>query len=446
VVTARPAFTHDGTGTAAEVWVADPRWEGLPELSLDGVRRVVVVAAHPDDESLGAGGLLATAHGLGLEIDLVLLTEGELSHPASSTHSRQRMAERRLAEAKQALRAVAPNAALTRMALGDGSVAEFEAAVAARLVDLIQDGADTLVAAPWRHDGHPDHEAAGRAAATAARRTDATLVEYPVWWWHWGVPENAPWPALRRLGLTDTAQDRKRRAIAAHSSQVLPLSDREGDEVLLHPGFLAHFHGSVEVYVAEGAHDSALDDLHRAEPDPWGVDQRWYEQRKRDLTLAMLPRSTFARALEVGCSTGALAERLAERCDDLLAVDDSPAAVARAQRRLAHLGHVRVDLQRVPHDWPAGPLDLVVVSEVAYFLTPRELRVLVDRARETLAPDGVVVLCHWRHRIDGWVLDGEQVRRAFAEDTRLAVQATYRDRDVEIVLLGAADVLPEPTA
>jgi len=449
MVTTRPDFTHDGTGTAAAVWESDPRWVDRPELPLDGVRRVVVVAAHPDDESLGAGGLLATAHGRGLEIDLVLLTEGELSHPASPTHSRQRLGQRRLAEAKSALRAVAPDAALTWMALGDGSVAESESAVAARLVDLIQDGTDTLVAAPWRHDGHPDHEAAGRAAATAARRTDATLVEYPVWWWHWGVPADAPWSAIRRLDLSDTARARKHRAIAAHSSQVLPLSDQVGDEVMLHPGFLEHFHGSVEVYVVEGSHDSAedlaLDDLHRSESDPWGVDQRWYEQRKRDLTLAMLPRWSFGRGVEVGCSTGALAERLAERCGELLALDSSPAAVERARRRLADLGHVRVDLQQVPREWPPGPLDLVMVSEVAYFLSPRELRALVDRVCHSLTPDGVVVLCHWRHRIDGWVLDGAQVRRGFADDARLAVQATYRDRDVEIVLLGAVDVLPDPT-
>jgi SAM-dependent methyltransferase len=271
-------------------------------------------------------------------------------------------------------------------------------------------------------------------------------VEYPVWWWHWGVPADAPWPALRRLDLSDTAQAGKRRAIAAHSSQVLPLSDQAGDELMLHPGFLEHFHGSVEVYVADDAHDSALDDLHRSEPDPWGVDQRWYEQRKRDLTLAMLPRRSFARGVEIGCSTGALAERLAERCGELLALDSSPAAVERARLRLADLGHVRVELQQVPREWPSGALDLVMVSEVAYFLSPGELRALVDRVCDSLTPDGVVVLCHWRHHIDGWVLDGGQVRRAFSEDGHLMVQATYRDRDVEIVLLGAADVLPEPTA
>ena len=254
----RPDFTHDGIGTAAEVWSGDARWADRPPLLLDGVRRLVVVAAHPDDESLGAGGLLATAHERGVDVELVLLTAGELSHPVSPTHTRDQLAQRRLDEAKEALSAVAPHAALTRLALGDGSVAESESAVAAKLVDLIGDGAGTLVAAPWRHDGHPDHEAAGRAAATAARRTDAALAEYPVWWWHWGTPADAPWDAIRRLDLTGPARHRKHRAIAAHSSQVRPLSDQPGDEVMLHPAFLAHFHGSVEVYVARGGRRTPL--------------------------------------------------------------------------------------------------------------------------------------------------------------------------------------------
>ena len=68
----------------------------------------------------------------------------------------------------------------------------------------------------------------------------------------------------------------------------------------------------------------------------------------------MLPRPTFARGLEVGCSTGVLAERLAERCDDLLAVDSSPAAVEAARLRLRGRTHVRVGLLQVPREWPSG--------------------------------------------------------------------------------------------
>ena len=272
-------------------------------------------------------------------------------------------------------------------------------------------------------------------------------MEYPVWWWHWGVPADAPWAAIRRLDLSDAARGRKHRAIAAHSSQVLPLSEQVGDEVMLHPGFLAHFHGSVEVYVVQDGEDTALDDLHRAEPDPWGVDERWYEQRKRDLTLAMLPRRDLrprprGRVLDrrAGRAPGRTLRGPARRRQQPGRRRARP-AIGSATSSTSGSSSSRCRTSGRPVD-----LDLVVVSEMAYFLSPRELRGLVDRVRQSLTPDGVVVLCHWQHRIDGWVLNGEQVRHAFADDGRLTVQATYRDRDVEIVLLGTADVLPEPTA
>ena len=442
----QPDFAHDRAGTPAEAWTQDPRWSRTTPLELDGVRRVVVVAAHPDDESLGAGGLLAAAHHRGLTTEVVLLTAGELSHPRSPTHSAEQLAGRRLDEARAAVAAVAPGSTMTLLSLGDGSLARAESAITARIVDVVGNGSGTLIVAPWRHDGHPDHEAAGRAAATAARRTDASLVEYPIWWWHWATPDDAPWSELRRFDLDDAARGHKRDAVAAHVSQVRPLSDEPGDEVLLSPDFLAHFAGPVEHFVAGPREDGALDDLHRGDEDPWGVDDRWYERRKRDLTLGVLPRRRFRHGLEVGCSTGALADALAPRCDELDAVDSSASAVAAAQARLAGRTGVRVRHLEVPREWPTGELDLVVVSEVGYFLSPLELEDLVERVDGTLAPDGVVVLCHWRHPVDGWVLDARQVHDAFVAGVRRPVQATYRDRDVEIIVLGDDDVLPAADA
>ena len=101
-------------------------------------------------------------------------------------------------------------------------------------------------------------------------------------------------------------------AIRAHASQVAPLSDLEGDETLLPEELLAHFEDGPEHYLRTSSADcptSSLDRLHEEEADPWGAESRWYEQRKRDLVLAMLPRPDFDRTLEIGCSTGALAER-----------------------------------------------------------------------------------------------------------------------------------------
>lgn len=438
------SFAHDRPGVPAGRWRAEVARRDLPLVTLEGIDRVVVVGAHPDDETLGAGGLVAQAHRLGLEVVVVVATRGERSHPGSPTHSPERLAALRADELAAATAALAPGAAPVLLDLPDGALADREADLATALVDLVGDGRGTLLAATWRGDGHSDHEAAGRAAATAAARTGARLLEYPVWAWHWAEPADLPWPAARRLDLSATDRAAKRDAVAAHRTQVAPLSPAPGDEVLLAPDFLEHFAAGHEVFWQLAPDDAALEELHADHDDPWGVDRRWYERRKRDLVLAALPRERYARAVEVGCSTGALADDLAARCDRLVALDSSPSAVAAAARRLAHHPHVTVALAAVPGEWDrAGrDLDLVVVSEVAYFLSPAALEALADRVTGSLAPGGVVVLCHWRHEIEGWPLDGPAAHDLLRSSGLPPVSAEYRDRDVEILVLCDPGAMP----
>jgi LmbE family N-acetylglucosaminyl deacetylase/SAM-dependent methyltransferase len=441
-------FTHRAPGTRAEDWASHARAGGLATLQLDPeVARLVVLAAHPDDESLGAGGLLAHAHERGLDVVVVVATDGESSHPLSPTHSMARLASIRRTETRAGLGVLAPGAALHQLGLPDGGLAQQEHDLVAALVQLVGDGRHTLVVGPWRRDGHPDHEAAGRAAATTAARTGARLLEYPIWFWHWGIPDQAPWGDFRAFPLTDTEVSAKATAMAAHRSQAEPLSEHPGDEAILSPELLGHFSGSREIYVAELPNDPALDDLHARDRDPWGTDSRWYETRKRSLLLAALPQEKFRHALEVGSSTGALAADLAVRCNDLLVVDASPHAAAAASERLGHLEGVRVQRAVVPLEWPVPPeggFDLIVLSEVGYFLSPRDLDGLVTRVRTSLASDGVVVLCHWRHEVVGWPLDGPAVHETFTKAQIRPVVARYSDHDFELLVLAAPGVLPDP--
>lgn len=437
-------FTHDATGTPASTWRSALVGLDLPPLvPADPTTRVVVLAAHPDDETLGAGGLVARAHLAGLEVVLVVATRGERCHPRSPTHSPAQLASRREVELHEAVEVLSPGTRAELLGLPDGEVADHEAAIVARVVEIVGDGRDTLLVAPWRGDGHPDHEAVGRAAATVAARTGARLLEYPIWFWHWGSPDAAPWSTAVRLELDRATAVVKRAAVATHRSQVAPLSPAPGDETLLTPAFLEHFATPYEIFWEGAVADDALDGLHEAEDDPWGVDRRFYERRKRDLLLAMLPRERFRRAVEVGCSTGALAADLAGRCDDLVALDASPAAVAAARDRLPGAD---VRLAQVPDDWPDGEADLVVVSEVGYFLSPHALDGLAARIVATLPPDGVVVLCHWRHRVVGWPLDGPAVHDALRAAGLPPVVAGYRDRDVELLVLAGPAQLPDPHA
>ena len=428
-------FTANGPGTPAQVWSAGLSPDRQPSLALDGVRRVVVAAAHPDDESLGAGGLVARAVDLGIPVTLVCATDGEGSHPDSPSHTPADLARRRTDEADHAARELGVDTAVVRLGFPDGGVAAHTGLLTTTLVDLVGDGRDTVLAATWSEDGHPDHEAVGRAAATAARRTEATLWEYAVWFWHWAGPDDPRADRLRPLPLHEGDRATKRRAIAAHTSQVAPLSTLSGDETLLSPEFLAHFDGAQEWFVVtpgRACPDHELDRLHQRSTDPWGVDSRWYEERKRALLLAMLPQARFGRVLEIGCSTGALTEALAGRADRVLGVDHSPAALTAARRRLDSRPGVELADMDIPTTWPEGAFELVVVSEVGYFLSPAAADELSARTAASLTPDGVVVLCHWRHPVEGWVMDAADVHRRFERDDLPPVQARYADRDVEL--------------
>ncbi|WP_152190193.1 PIG-L family deacetylase [Georgenia satyanarayanai] len=403
-------------------WPADPRWQDTVPFDLAGTGHLVVVAAHPDDETLGLGGLLA---GLPTDVavDVVVATDGNASHPDSPTHTPTDLARIRRRESEHAVGLLAPHARLHLLGLPDGGLTGAQDELTAALVRLVRPGESVLLA-PYRHDGHPDHDAAGRAAAAAAWRTDTRVLEYPIWLWHWQGPGALPWDAARRIDLGPEARERKGRAVAAHHSQVTPLSDQPGDEVLLPAAVLAHFARPWEtLLIAEPGEGSPFEPLHAEQADPWEVRTSWYERRKRALTLALLPQERYALGVEIGCSVGALAEDLLTRCGTVVAVDESRAALARV-RGSERLRTVHASL---PEDWAlleehlTGDVDLAVISEVGYFLSPARLRDLAVRAAGlvTGSPGGTVLACHWRHEIVGWPLVGDGVH-ALLEDVLTA--------------------------
>lgn len=151
-----------------------------------------------------------------------------------------------------------------------------------------------------------------------------------------------------------------------------------------------------------------FEDMFAASDDPWAFKTRWYEQRKRDLTLAALPKQRYLRAFEPGCANGELSLRLAARCDALLCMDMSPRAVALARLRLDDYSSARVIEGCLPDNWPEGEFDLIVISEWAYYLAPDMLIQLIERIAASLTPDGAVLACHWLHPIDGCPMLGRE--------------------------------------
>lgn len=135
--------------------------------------------------------------------------------------------------------------------------------------------------------------------------------------------------------------------------------------------------------------------LFREQGDPWAFETSAYERDKYDHTLGRLPRPRYARALEAGCANGVLTRRLAARCDALIAVDVSETALAVARARCADLRHVSFERRRLPGEWPDGPFDLVLLSEVAYYWDDADLELAAERVAATLASGGDLLLVHW---------------------------------------------------
>jgi len=174
-----------------------------------------------------------------------------------------------------------------------------------------------------------------------------------------------------------------------------------------------------------------FDELHSEHADPWDVDRRWYERRRRQVALALLPREVMGRTFEPGCSIGALTEQLAPRSSTLLAWDASRPAVELARRRVERFPHVQVEQGAIPVAWPEGTFDLVVLSELGYYLSEVELGQALDATARSLGEGGTFLAVHWRHVADDFRLPGgDAVHAAIHAHGAFARTAGYADADV----------------
>lgn len=403
-----------------------------------GARHVLLLVAHPDDETLAVGGLLADLPD-SVPVDVVVASDGQASHPRSTTHGPADLARLRRAEVAHAIGLLAPRARLHLLGLTDGGLRDQIEEVVEAVVPLAT-GPGTVLVSNYRQDGHPDHEAIAHAAAAVAWRTDAELVEAPIWaWLH--HPDTVPAEHLLTVALSRRAVKLKEQALAAHRSQVRALSDLPGDEPVVDPTLVAAIgQGHERLVPGEPGEISPFQSLHLRAQDPWQVRTSWFERRKRTLTLALLPKERYARALEIGCSVGELGHDLLRRCGELVAVDEAQSAVDLARERLK--GRATVVRASLPEEWerlegeaPGAPWDLVVLSEVGYFLSPRRLARLARRVGG--AGDGggasggpTVVACHWRHPVEGWPLRGDAVHEVLDAHLGLARRSHLVEEDV----------------
>ncbi|HET9890493.1 MAG TPA: PIG-L family deacetylase [Mycobacterium sp.] len=228
-------LTHGGT--PAPLWLAEFEERPLPALDLSECENLVVVAAHPSDETLGLGAMITQLAASGVPVQVVCVSDGGAARPGAPAAERFRMETILRYESRRATKSLnVPSPAL--LGLPDGELTDHEDALSEMLTERLEAaGPATWCAATWQGDGHPDHEAVGRAASAACARTGATLLEYPIWMWHWAVPADpvVPWDRAYSVRTPACATERKRRAAQCFRSQ---FDSNTGGPAPILPGFV----------------------------------------------------------------------------------------------------------------------------------------------------------------------------------------------------------------
>jgi len=156
-----------------------------------------------------------------------------------------------------------------------------------------------------------------------------------------------------------------------------------------------------------------FDDVYAARKDPWDFETSDYERGKYAHTLESLPRACYAKAFEIGCSIGVLTAQLALRCDALLSVDVSEAALQQARERCANLPQVELRRMSLPAEFPDGKFELILVSEVAYYFGRPDLELLADKVAAHQQPGADLVLVHFTPLVPDYPATGDQVHEYF---------------------------------
>ena len=225
--------------------VSETKWmqslNGLPVWSAPAVP-LLVVSPHPDDETLGCGGLIAAERRRGAQVMVAAVTDGEHAYPGEE--GGEHLAATRRGEQERALaRLGVGREGISRFSFIDSSVGAREAELAEYLVKRVTP--ETCIVAPWEGDFHPDHEACGRAAAEAAGRTGARLISYFFWTWHRGTPETLTGLNLALFPLDEELLRAKTEALACHRSQL----ERQGGGPVLPPELLGPAQRTFETFL-----------------------------------------------------------------------------------------------------------------------------------------------------------------------------------------------------
>ena len=331
---------------------------------------LVVVAPHPDDEILGAGGIMARAHGCGERLGVIVLTDGAQSDPGICPRALKALrADECRAGLAELLGEVPP---LLMLAYADG---QFDArhpdlAAVSLLTGFLRaiDPVTLLVTDP--SDGHRDHKAAfGLASRIVAAGLAQRLVVMPV---SQRIDGAFDARGFERRPVCDFT-GAKRRAIACHHSQIgaqdgFALSDAVCDAFARDEYVRPVYDRNGDVGRPQAVTAEHFDSMFTRCDDPWDYQTSAYEADRFARTIKALGGAWYSTALELGCANGVLTQMLAAHCGTIVAIDGSAVALDIARTRLADIDNVVLQHGNLPDDLPPGQFDLIVLSDFLYYL------------------------------------------------------------------------------
>ncbi len=394
----------------------------------EDIGSLLVLAPHPDDESLGCGGLIRILKNFDQPVSVVFVTSGQASHPNSKTHSQNTLGKLRENEALEACKVLGvPEDNVHFLKAQDGQLTYLDDSAILSLVEEIYKIFERhdfrAVAMPWRRDPHPDHIIVSQIGDMVLSKTsnETIKIEYPIWLWRNGVILD--WPdksevSPYRLNIEDVFT-KKWKAINKHRSQLGNVIGDDPYGFVLTKELLKPFSSTTEYFfLGKRRHLNTLgeayfEDLYSQKTDPWNFRESDYEHQKYKRSIAALGSKKYDHCLELGCSIGIQTKMLSQICSTVLAVDISKAAIETAKHNCYRITNVNFETCDVVKSFPKGKYDLIICSEVGYYLNPTDLLSLFENIDGSVQPNGKLLMVHWTPFVPDYPLSGDEVHERF---------------------------------
>lgn len=390
----------------------------------------MILAPHPDDESLGCGGLIQYLTEQDVPLFVCFVTSGGASHRNSISYPSQILTEIREQEAINACKILGVDSNnIIFLRQNDAMLSDLQedekAEIVSRLSNYLKEFDIDSFILPWRRDPHPDHMASYELGKHAVKMVekDIQILEYPIWLWKNSQPED--WPLFEEVEIfridVRSGLSKKKNAIFAHQSQTSDLIKDDPQGFILTEDLLAPFLSPDEFFFFPVQQEipslevGYFEVLYANNPDPWNFKDSEYENLKYKKINSFLENRNYDNGLELGCSIGVHTTFIAEHCKNLLAVDINESAIANAKELNPELSNVDFQVMDILTEFPVGPFEFISMCEMGYYFNRQDLLKTFQNIANNLGVKGNFLMVHWTSFVREYPLTGKLVHEIFQE-------------------------------